>query len=814
MHRPNKRWHKVITSLLVATAVFVGLSPVSQARAEGDVPEWARDTGEQEGAVFEAQADLPAFFDLRQSFPNSVTPVRCQNPYATCWAFGGIAAAESSIATDFNTSVDLSERHLTWFALHPVTDLDAPASQAGEGMYVFDEDPTTNPNAAFIASNPALVTSLFSTGVGPVLEEDFPYKGKTGMTTYEYVLAHKEEWKEDLKKSLLKMAFGDEEMLLLIITGQNPEIKSLDEFLNMRWQETSDGLKSGKTTNCYSEKDDWSIDPVNENGESNRNVFAGYTIRDGNLLPSPVSLSEQGTASLNEAGMQAIKQELMKGRAVAVGICADVSTPNEKGDAQYTNEKTWAAYVYDSRPTNHRVAIVGWDDNYATSNFNQGTDAQGRSKTPPAAGAWIIKNSWGSKDGVETKQSEEYGEQVLGKSDWGVDGSGYFYVSYYDTSLDDPETMTFDTDLAGEQFYTHAYDYMPAYERFFLVEGKDGNVVSSANVFTAASDEKITSVSTRTNEVNSRVTFAIYLLNDEAKNPTDGKLVGQFSDTYAYAGFHRAHLDSPVFFKEGDRFSVVSSVSHKDANGVTVYETVANKAIGQARAELLRGTANERKQYGKAVVNRGESFIYANGTWADWADVREDAGFKQEAAGRDVDNFSIKAYALPVEGAAYACTEGDEATWTKGSSEGLTFTFEETTRHGRPQFSRAEVGVSEVDSAACVVGDTSMTVTLSADFLSGLSEGTHWLVARFEDGDPVTVEFTVVAKSEPAEEEPGDNTPSDDDDEEQSGDDEDDDGSEDDDGDDSEDGDDDGSDDEDDGSEDSDGSEDDGDDDE
>ena len=778
MYGPRKKWFRAVFSLLMATTMIVGLAPAKPARAEDDVPIWTRDTGEQVGPVFEAQADLPVSFDLRQAFPDNVTPVKCQSPYSTCWAFGGIAAAETSIAADFKTPVDLSERHLVWFALHPVTDLDAPPSQAGEGLYVFGEDPETNRNAAFIASNPILATSLFSTGVGPVLEEDFPYRGKTGMTTYEYFLGHKDEWCADARKRLIDDCIDDEddeeddeddeddedganaEEKLLKKIQETTSFTTVEDYINSLYQKTIDGLKDGSMVNSYSEKDDWTIDPVDENGESNRNVFAGYTIRDGNLLPSPITKDAQGVVSLNEAGMQAMKQELMRGRAVSVCICADQSAPNQAGEARYTNNNTWAAYVYDNRSSNHQVAIVGWDDNYAVSNFNQGVDGDGLSKAPPAAGAWIVRNSWGRKDGVETKHSEEYGDQVLGKNDWGVDGSGYFYVSYYDKTLSDPETMTFGMDLAGREFHTYAYDYLPAYDNFLILEGKGDNVLSSANVFTAASDEKITSVSTRTDDVNSRVTFAIYLLTDESKDPTDGTLVEKFTRTYGYAGFHRADLENPVRLKEGERFSVVSTVSYVNGDGMTVYKTVANKAISQERAELFQGTLGQRSQYGKAVVNRGESYIYEGGAWKDWADKREETNVKTNAFGCVIDNFSIKAYALPLSGAIYACTEGDEATWTKGSSEGLAFAFEETTTYGRPRFIRATLDDGEVDPAACAVGDDHMTVTLPADLLSGLSEGAHKLVAYFEDGDPVTVTFTVAAAGQPADEDPGDTTPS------------------------------------------------------
>ena len=44
----------------------------------------------------------------------------------------------------------------------------------------------------------------------------------------------------------------------------------------------------------------------------------------------------------------------------------------------------------DENLTNHAITIVGWDDNYALSNFDSLTNK------PKNPGAWIVKNSWGA----------------------------------------------------------------------------------------------------------------------------------------------------------------------------------------------------------------------------------------------------------------------------------------------------------------------------------------------------------------------------------------------------------------------------------
>ena len=655
MEVPMNSTVKRIVGAVIAASMACALVPATPVRAEEDLPEWARDPDYHEVTLLQPQEDLPAQFDLRDK--GVVTPVKQQNPWASCWAFAGIAAAETSIISDLGApaDLDLSEKHLAWFGMHPVKEVDA-GDQAGEGITVFAEA-TDGGNAVYIPSNPVLVSTLFSIGMGPVFEGDtednpgFPYRGKEGMTDLDALVNYKPEWKDYRKKELIKV-YGSEEKVLEEIkklTG----FTTIDEYLDAEIAGKIERIVAGQAPNCYSGIDDWSIPDTDESGDSNRNLFAGYTLRHGNVLPELITVDAAGKwTGVNQLGMQAVKQELMDGHGVSISFCADTSAPNQKSTSQYISLTNWAHYTYEKKEANHGVCIVGWDDDYPAANFThniEGKDNETAAQlsTPPGNGAWICKNSWGCSDGCGTAVYNE--TQILGKNDWGVvdeDGkhTGYFYISYYDQSLDGPETLEFDDDLEGDEFTSHTYDYLPATIGFFELFSQ--NVMSSANIFTAGEDEQVVSVSTRSTKPNSRVTFALYRLNDGAQSPIDGTLVETQSYDIEFKGFHRFDLTEPLKVRKGERFSIVSTVSHMEGDERR-YDVCASCSEGKDKAEKNKST-----YYGTAVVNKGESAFFMEGKWYDWHDYQQQADslYQKYINGNVADNFSIKAYALSWDG--------------------------------------------------------------------------------------------------------------------------------------------------------------------
>jgi C1A family cysteine protease len=189
--------------------------------------------------------------------------------------------------------------------------------------------------------------------------------------------------------------------------------------------------------------------------------------------------------------------------------------------SDYYDAFNYGYYYYGSNPGNHCVAVVGWDDDYDSSNFII---------PPPGDGAFLIKNSWGTA--------------------WG-DG-GYFYISYYDSIMGRGDDAVFQN-AEPTTNYSSVYQYDPL--GWVSALGYDLDTAWFANVFIAEESEQLAAVSFYSGAVNSSYEIYIYV---NPVSPPVGSVVGSSeSGALSYPGYHTIVLSTPVELVDGDQFSVV-----------------------------------------------------------------------------------------------------------------------------------------------------------------------------------------------------------------------------------------------------------------
>ena len=636
---------------------------------------------------------LPSSFDLRNVNGKCyVSPVKNQNPWPTCWSFGACAAAEISLAYAFDydyndkddpraAAFDLSEKQLAWFMYYPLPENNERfPTQAGEGLYSLNYDPSAdNQTLSAAIYGPggymATATTAFSAGIGPVLESIVPYEGKDAelypKNAMFITIAFDDKGMID--SSTMQQVGGgtmtDEQFEAAVKQYEEQTgYKYYDYDTAMGFMATGAPELAGQTilvAMLTPGNGDWTVD------EQYRFMTA-FDLVEGVLLPNPAKCGENCEYIYDASATAAIKNELVNGRGVAIGFKADQAQPgqqigpesflnfvdeNGKPAASKESAAIWAHYTFDRSydPTdkssvnhkvftsNHAVCIVGYDDNFPKEYFN---DPNG---TIGGNGAWLVKNSWGSVDAEDPAKA----------SFWGNNGSGYFWLSYYDQSIEIPESFKFADNKEEAMTLTNIdmYDLMPQITRDQVAYDDD---VYMANIFTPQNNCTVRFIGIETVDADTTVKYSIYFLNDDPKSPTDGYLALEEEVTFPYAGYHRIDLGRSMPQAKGTKYSIVAQVKSNGSNKI-LYNHAKDKnglmtfmGAEQTRWVNAGNTAESFSpdtMYSKGIVNKGESFIgvsTGNGyAWADWADVTKELKKLNDKDGIDYftyDNFPIRSY--------------------------------------------------------------------------------------------------------------------------------------------------------------------------
>lgn len=259
---------------------------------------------------------------------------------------------------------------------------------------------------------------------------------------------------------------------------------------------------------------------------------------------------------------EGVKAAIMANGAVAVSFYADDIYYSSTNNCYYCNDGYYL--------TNHAVAIVGWDDSFSKSKFN---------KTPSANGAWLIRNSWTTTNGMSY--------------------FSYFWMSYKDKSLDDTAYAFM---MDGDKLYDNNYQYDGSRESI------QSNYKTSANVFTVkgrngSETESLKAVSFLLS-ADAGVSYTIKIYRNVQSTPDTGELVSGATTTGRtdYAGYYTVDLKNPVILNRGEKFAVV--VTTDSANGV-------DREYGDTVTELGPG----EDWIGRAKMASKTSYYYDGSKW-------------------------------------------------------------------------------------------------------------------------------------------------------------------------------------------------------
>ena len=535
---------------------------------------WGEDLDDYYSAIprgissYRSDTVFPERFDLREK--GLVTPVKNQSPWGNCWSFSAIEACESSILSMLGMTAAEYE------------------AQNGEPIDLSERH-----------------LLWFSTAPLPEIDEypagEYPFdEGQAGEGFH--LLEGVEE---------PRMETGGDS--IIVGSAFASGIGVVEERLAP--------YRSNEGT--LSPDDDWSL-------PEQMRFTQSYELKDANSLPTPAMRDRENRYVYCDAGTWAIKNELMKGRAVSIAYMAEVFMPGDDPDElaylhiSGSDPAVYAHYTYDQQVANHAVCVVGWDDAFPASAF-------GDAHQPPADGAWIVRNSWGA--------------------DWGMDG--YFYLSYYDKSISDVETYAFiqpDQAKNLECLEILQYDYMPVR---ILSATLFEEPVYAANIFPIDEDGVLKYVSAMTGDLNTEVTVSVYRLREDAADPEDGVLLGRATQRFQFSGYHRVSLPDPLILRQGERIgiTVLESVPIPDGTG---YALVNTSSPGEKAPEELARRHPEGdvslSRYVVGVVNPGESFVKLPGeAWIDWKDALSVIGNDGNRVYVAYDNLPIKGYLYPLE---------------------------------------------------------------------------------------------------------------------------------------------------------------------
>lgn len=290
-----------------------------------------------------------------------------------------------------------------------------------------------------------------------------------------------------------------------------------------------------------------------------------------------------------EDELKAVKNAVYEGHVLSIDF--------DYTDAAYNAENHCYYYNYDAyseeESYGHAVALVGWDDNFPASQFND---------LPEGNGAFLCRNSWGEQ--------------------WGDDG--YFWLSYYDESIG--ELFYVEGDPVDKYRDIHQYDEYGNWNSLCLNDDENeeefvaDTVAYAANVFTAEEDCYVTAAMICTAMTDEDYEIIVYSDLTDPADPSSGVASTVTGGHVSEIGYHTIDLNDPIFVPAGAKYAVTVRYSgdagyHLACEGA--YRSVTYNNDGTE--DIYEGEIYSRIMKDH---QRGQSFVSPDGmNWEDLYDV-------------------------------------------------------------------------------------------------------------------------------------------------------------------------------------------------
>lgn len=214
---------------------------------------------------------------------------------------------------------------------------------------------------------------------------------------------------------------------------------------------------------------------------------------------------------------EGIKEAVFKYGGVESSLYSTIRS-SQDSSVYYNRENSAYCYIGTEKP-NHDVVIIGWDDNYPSSNFN--TQLEGD-------GAFICQNSWGS--------------------DFGEDG--IFYVSYYDTNIGTHNVVYTRVDNTDNYDNIYQSDLCGWVGKM----GYDSEQIYGANVFKAKGNEKLSAAAFYATGANTE--YELYVVHNFKNEKSFANREKLASGVVKKAGYYTIDFDEQQL-KAGEKYAIV-----------------------------------------------------------------------------------------------------------------------------------------------------------------------------------------------------------------------------------------------------------------